>query len=135
RVLVYRPLLLGLRAEALAGARRIEDALRTLDEAGAIAERTGERSYDAELWRLRGNIELAKGGAQAAEAAEAAEACYRRALRCAASQGSVMFELRASLALAQLWSRRGQGAEAAVLLGRAQGRIVQPAEGHDLAAA
>jgi hypothetical protein len=68
-------------------------------------------------------------------AAEAAEACYRRALRCAASQGSVMFELRASLALAQLWSRRGQGAEAAVLLGRAQGRIAQPAEGHDLAAA
>jgi predicted ATPase/class 3 adenylate cyclase len=132
RVLVYRPLLLGLRAEALAGARRIEDALRTLDEAVAVAERTGERSYDAELWRLRGNIELAKGGAPAAEAAEA---CYRRALRCAASQGSVMFELRASLALAQLWSRCGQGAEAAVLLGRAQGRIAQPAEGHDLAAA
>jgi predicted ATPase/class 3 adenylate cyclase len=127
QVLAYRPMLLGLRAEALAAARQPDEALRTLDDAFATAERTGERSSDAELWRLRGSI------APAADqhTTIAAESAFRHALRCARAQGSVMFELRASIALARLWSRRAP-ADAAALLGRSSGRVAEPAECRDL---
>ena len=127
QVLAYRPMLLGLRAEALAAARHPDEALHTLDEAFATAERTGERSSDAELWRLRGSIALAADE----HTTIAAESAFRHALRCARAQGSVMFELRASIALARLWSRRTPE-DAAALLGRASDRIAEPAECRDL---
>jgi class 3 adenylate cyclase len=128
RVLVYRPLLLGLRAEALAGARRPDDALRAVEDALVTAERTGERSYDAELRRLQGSIEL--GADERAMAA--AESSFQHALRCARAQGSAMFELRASVALARLWSHRGKSADAAALLTRTYGRIAERAECRDI---
>jgi class 3 adenylate cyclase/predicted ATPase len=127
QVQAYRPMLLALRAEALAAARQPDEALRTLDEAFATAERTGERSSDAELWRLRGSIAVAAGE----RTTIAAESALRDALRCARAQGSAMFELRASIALARLWSRRGP-ADAAALLERACGRIAEPAQCRDV---
>ena len=130
QVLAYRPMLLALRAEALAAARQTDEALHTLDEAFATAERTGERSSDAELWRLRGSIALAANE----HATIAAESAFRHALRCARAQGSVMFELRAGIALARLWSRRAPE-DAAALLARISGRIAESAECRDLGAA
>ncbi|HEX7967454.1 MAG TPA: AAA family ATPase [Stellaceae bacterium] len=124
RVLVYRPMLLGLRAEALAAARRFDDALRTIDDALATAERTGERAHDAELWCLKGSIALASDE----RAVDAAEWSFGHALRGARAQGSAMFELRAGVALASLWARRGKPGEAVALLARACGRIAEGAD-------
>jgi class 3 adenylate cyclase/predicted ATPase len=131
RVLVYRPMLLGLRAEALAAARRPDDALRTIDDAFATAECTGEHSYDAELWRLKGAIALIADESATA----AAESSFRRALCCARAQGSAMFGLRASVALARLRSGRGKPVEAAGLLVRACGGIAEPIDCRDLSEA
>jgi len=128
RVLVYRPMLLGLRAEALAADRRFDDALRTLDEALATAERTGERAHDAELWRLKGGIALAADE----RATGAAEGFFQHALRRARAHGSAMFELRVSVALASLWSRLGKLDEAAALLVRACGGITEGADCREL---
>jgi predicted ATPase len=99
RVLIYRPMILGCRAEALAAAQRFDDALGSIDDALLTAERTGEHSHDAELWRLRGNIALAADQ----RARDAAESAFRRALACARAQGSVMFQRRAASTLAR-WS-------------------------------
>jgi predicted ATPase len=128
RVLVYRPLLLGLRAEAMAAARRHDDALHTIDDALATAERTGEHSYDAELWRLKGSVALAADE----RATAAAESSFERALQRARAQGSAMFELRTSVALARLWSRRGKSGDATALLERSCGRIAERADCRDL---
>ena len=104
RVLVYRPMLLGLRADALSAARRFGEAHGTIEEALAIAERTGEHAHDSELWRLRGGIFLAAG-----RRAALAQSAFARALECARAQGSVMFERRARAALARLWLRPDAG--------------------------
>ncbi|HKW53389.1 MAG TPA: AAA family ATPase [Stellaceae bacterium] len=128
RVLVYRPMLLGLRAEALAATGRSDDALQAIDNALATAERTGERAHDAELWRLKGSIALAEDH----RGASTAEDSFDRALRHARAQGSAMFELRASVALASLWSCRGKVSDAAALLARACGGIAEHVECRDL---
>ena len=128
RVLVYRPMLLGLRAEALTAAGRFDDALRMIDEALATAHRSGERAHDAELWRLKGNIALTRDE----RATSAAESSFGHALRHARAQGSAMFELRTSVALASLWSRRGKAGDAASLLARACSRIAEQADCQDL---
>jgi predicted ATPase len=45
---------LGCLAEGYAAAGRLGEALRVLEDALGFATRTGERVYEAELWRLRG---------------------------------------------------------------------------------
>ena len=51
-----------LLAEAHGHARRYEEGLRLLAEAEADMERTDERFYEAELWRLKGELLLAQKG-------------------------------------------------------------------------
>ena len=55
-LLSYKPIFLGLLAEALALTGRIEEGLTVLSEALAIAEASGVRGNDAELHRLRGDL-------------------------------------------------------------------------------
>ena len=50
-----QPLFLSLLAASCEGAGKPEEALSLLAEAFAIAERTGERWFEAELYRLRGD--------------------------------------------------------------------------------
>src|SRR5262249_30216324 len=52
----YRPIFLGLLAEALAVTGKIEEGLAVLAEALAIAEASGAKGNDAELHRLRGDL-------------------------------------------------------------------------------
>jgi hypothetical protein len=47
---------LGLLAEALGKAGRAQERLAVLAEALATARRTGERSHEAELYRLQGEL-------------------------------------------------------------------------------
>jgi tetratricopeptide (TPR) repeat protein len=89
------PLLLGLLAEAEQLAGRPEEALRLLDEALAQAGRSGERYFDAELHRLRGESLLAVSPSRAAEA----EAALTTALAMAGRQGAKLLEDRATVSL------------------------------------
>jgi predicted ATPase len=56
--LLVRPHLLAFLAEALSHAGQAEAGLRALDEALALAEQTDERDYEAELYRLQGELLL-----------------------------------------------------------------------------
>jgi predicted ATPase len=107
-----RGLLLGWLVEACADVGRIEEALATLAEALAWAEETGERWYEAEYHRLRGELLLQQTEANAAQA----EACFQQALTVARRQQAKSWELRAATSLARLWQEQGKSHAAYELL-------------------
>ena len=81
-------------AQAGEGARALEIA----DQAIGEVERTGERWWQAEAHRVKGQLLL-----NASRRAEA-ENCFETALACARRQGARLWELQAAQSLAQLWS-------------------------------
>jgi len=93
-----RPLLLGLLAEAEQLAGRPGEALRLLDDALAQVNRSGERVFEAELHRLKGESLLAVSPPRAAEA----EAAFRTSIAVARRQGARLLEGRASDSLGRL---------------------------------
>lgn len=109
---VWQPYCLGLLAEAYGQSGHPEAGLPLLDEALAVMEHTGDRSYGAELYRLKGVLFLR----QAAPDAPQAEACLREAYAIACSQHATSLALRAATSLARLWQQQGQGRAASDLL-------------------
>jgi predicted ATPase len=108
-----RPSHLGLLAEAYARAKRPEDGLAVLDEALATVADTGERSYEAELHRLKG--ELLRRTSKRIEQKDGmetdAQECFRHALAIARRQAARSLELRAAVGLVRLHrSPRSQAA-------------------------
>ena len=101
-------------------AGRTEEALQFVVGGLALAERSGESFYEAELHRLRGELALRAAGsgdlASDGDAATEAEACFRRALDLNRRQGAKSFELRATISLARLLSKRRQATQARHLL-------------------
>ena len=57
---LLRPQFLAFLAEALGAARQYEEGLRILEEAIALALRSWDRSYVAELYRIKGEFLLAQ---------------------------------------------------------------------------
>jgi class 3 adenylate cyclase/predicted ATPase len=108
----YKPIFLGLLAEALALTGGIEEGLAVLAEALAMAAGSGARGNDAELHRLRGDLLRRLPSPDWAEV----EPCFRSALAVAREQGTRGFELRAAVSLARLLSEQERRAEARDLL-------------------
>jgi tetratricopeptide (TPR) repeat protein len=102
-----------LLARAYRRAGRNREGLQALDEAQASIDARGERWWEAEIQRLRGEILLSRS----AENAGDAEACFERALHISRNQEAKSLELRAAMSLARLWRRQGKGDEARRLLG------------------
>jgi predicted ATPase len=109
---VFRPYGLALLAEAYAQVGQIEEGLTLLGEAMTVANDTGERRWEAELHRLRGELLLALSTEQYAEA----ETCFHQALDIARRQEARSWELRAAMSLSRLWQRHGKLQEARELL-------------------
>jgi predicted ATPase len=111
---LVRPYNLGLLAEALGKAGRAPEGLAVLGEALATARRTGERSHEAELYRLQGELTLEplESGVPRRQAEPEAEACFLKAIETARQQGAKLFELRAVMSLGRLRMRQGRQAEA-----------------------
>ncbi len=100
------PYFLGSLADGYSKVGRVDVALDTVTEALAAAERTGERFYEAELHRLRGELLIA-----ARRDATGAEMCFRTALETARRQQARMLERRAVSSLRAL-DDQGRGDEA-----------------------
>jgi len=90
-----------------------EHGFDAVAQALAHAEETEERYYEAEAYRLKGELLKAQGGLAATEAAET---CFRRAIAIARHQGARSWELRASTSLARLWHDTARAAEARQVL-------------------
>ena len=107
-----RPYYLALLAEVYAKVGQREDGLALLAEALATVHKTGERLWEAELHRLKGELLLALSVEKHTEA----ETCFHQALDIARRQQAKSLELRAAVSLSRLWQRRGKRAKAHQLL-------------------
>lgn len=143
-----RPAFLALLAESHGKSGQPEAGLRVLADAEAVASKTGERLYEPEIYRLRGELTLQLGANSArprpsrsgrastlksdlrGALAREAEASFLKALEVARRQGAKSWELRAAISFARL--RRGQGkvSEARAILSPIHGWF---AEGFDTA--
>ncbi len=116
-----RPSALALFAEVQARAGRLDDGRSLIEAALAAGARTGERVFEPERYRLRGELVLswAEQAARSEQQRAGAEAedCFQKAIEIARSLGARSWELRAATSLARLWSRRGRRLDAAQLLG------------------
>jgi predicted ATPase/DNA-binding winged helix-turn-helix (wHTH) protein len=120
---------LGVLAEGLAGAEQLTEALATIDEALAQADRSGQHWCIAELYRVKGELLLQEAGDQSIPAAEE---CFQRALEIAQEQGALFWELRAALSLARLRIRRDQQDDARRILAPVYDQFTEGFETADL---
>ncbi len=98
------------------------ESQRTLAEAQAFVEETGERHWEAELHRLQGMNLLALGDE------DAAKASFHQAIAIAREQRARSWELRATTSLCRLWQEQGNIRQARQLLGEIYDWF---SEGHD----
>ena len=99
---------LGSLAQASLEGFDYREAGGALAEAFAIVEGKGERMWEAELFRLRGELKSADQGG--------AETDFRRAIDVARSQQARSLELRATISLARLLAEQGRRDEARTML-------------------
>ena len=104
-----------------------EEGLRLVTEALWRVQQSGERAWEAELSRLKGELLLRQ-----ARPPEEAEGCFQHALDVARRQQAKSWELRATMSLARLWQRQGQRAEARELLAPVYGWFTEGFDTADL---
>ena len=89
---------------------------------------TGERWYEPELYRLKGELLLQ----QSSDNQVKAEASFHHALAIARNQQAKSFELRAAISLARLWQSQGKCTEAYELLAPIYGWFTEGFDTADL---
>jgi predicted ATPase len=99
---VGRPYFLTVLAEVYERGGQAEERLSIVDEALAAVQKTGERWWEAELYRLKGVLGLARLGEDYAEA----EAYLQHAIDIARLQQAKSLKLRAAMSLSRLWPQR-----------------------------
>ncbi len=151
---------LALLAEAHERAERVQEGLSALSEALAVIGKTSERFYEAEVYRIKGELTLqleskeqragsktSKELAVSSKEQEAepagprpmtpdpqgeAEACFLKAIEIAQQQHAKSLELRATVSLARLWQQQGKRAEAHQMLSEIYGWFTEGFETKDL---
>jgi tetratricopeptide (TPR) repeat protein len=123
------PLYLGLRAHAWMTHGKIKNAAESLAEALSISARNDDCHFDAELYRLQGELALAACGQRGKESSEGS---FRRAIKIAQSQKSKTLELRAITSLCRLWLDRRKQKQAREKLKAAYGRFTEGFDTPDL---
>jgi predicted ATPase len=89
-----------------------EAGLHVLTEALAVIRSSGECYYEAEVYRLKGELLLQP----AISDEQQAETCFRQALDVAGRQQARCMELRAAMSLSRLWQHQGKREKARQLL-------------------
>jgi predicted ATPase/DNA-binding winged helix-turn-helix (wHTH) protein len=125
------PDLLAVLAEGLVGIGRPVEAVATIDERLERSAKTAEQWYDPELLRIKGMILSQDRTTQSS----AAEECFRSAIELAQHQGALLWELRATLNLAQLLVQQDRQEEAHRHLAPVFSRFTEGFETEDLRAA
>ena len=99
-------------AEACLETGSLDDGLNALTEALAAADENGIRFYEAETYRLKGELLLRQNDSNTAEA----QSCFQRAIEIARKQSAKSWELRAATSLARLFAKQGRRDEARAIL-------------------
>jgi len=132
---------LALLAGECCRAGRTKEGLATVAEALAAVNKTGERSYEAELYRLKGELVLqssldssfTRAGKSSSSQAQSrkskarlkseirspeseAEGYFHEAIEVARRQGAKSLELRAALSLSRLLKKQGKQKQVRIML-------------------
>ena len=106
------PFWLSHLAIAHADLGQFDDAWRCIGGAIRAMETTTEREFEAEVYRIAGEIALLSSELDAAKA----EGYFQRALAAARQQQAKSWELRAAMSMARLWRDQGKPQQARELL-------------------
>jgi len=119
---------LALLAEAYGKLGQIDKGLTVVVDALQAAEDTGEHFYDAEIFRLKGELLLQRSSDNQREV----ETCFQHAISIAQNQQAKSWELRAATSLARLWQQQGKRDEAHDLLAPVYGWFTEGFDTADL---
>jgi DNA-binding winged helix-turn-helix (wHTH) protein/predicted ATPase len=123
-----RAIWLALLAEAQGWVGQAKAGLRLLAEALAWVDTNGDRAFEAEVYRIKGDLLLRPAIPDAPQA----EACFQHALDVARRQQAKALELRASMSLSRLWQRQDKRQEAYDLLAEIYGWFTEGFDTADL---
>jgi predicted ATPase len=131
---MQRPFCLALLAEAYGRGGQTEEGLSVLAEALAAVHKRGTYIWEAELYRLKGELlrQKAKGKGQKAKIESEAEECFHKAIDIARRQSAKSLELRAVTSLSRLWQKQGKKEEARQLLAEIYGWFTEGFDTADL---
>jgi predicted ATPase len=124
---VVRLYYLALLAEAYGQVGQAEEGLHLIVEALTVVDKNGERWWEAELHRLKGELLL-----QTVSDEPQVEACFLQALDVSRRQQAKSLELRAAMSLSRLWQRQGKRDEARELLAPVYGWFTEGFDTADL---
>jgi len=146
-------------AEAYGKVGQLEEGLALLAEALELADSRGVHCFEAELYRLKGELTLqqfqvsgSKFQVQKSQKSKVhsrrskktspqsltpnpqadAEACFHKAIEVARQQQAKSLELRAVMSLARLWQQQGRKAEARRMLADIYGWFTEGFDTKDL---
>jgi predicted ATPase len=110
---LLRPWLLAALAAAYGKQGQPEEGLRVVAEALFAVHKNQVRYYEAELYRLEGELLLAQEDSRLQAVGyrgkmEEAETCFQKAIEIARRQQAKSLELRATMSLARLWQQQGK---------------------------
>ena len=134
---------LALLAETHGDSEQTEEGLAVLAEALAAVYRTGERFWEAELYRLKGQLALQSQVPSlkskvpstqhpTPDTQTEAEACFLKAIEIAQQQQAKSLELRAVMSLSRLWQQQGKRDEARQVLTEIYGWFTEGFDTMDL---
>jgi predicted ATPase len=107
------PTFLALKAEADLISGKMKEACVSIEEGLAIGRKNDDRYYDAELYRLKGELLLyPRKNLSRKEQLSEAENSFRQAIQTARRQKAKSLELRATVGLSRFWQRMGKRKEA-----------------------
>ncbi len=147
---VTLPHRLCLLAEVYGKAGLAEEGLAVLTEVPVMMDKSGERYYEAEVYRLKGELLLAQESREHGLGSEKqnvggpepqskivfpydeAEACFHKAIDIARQQQAKSSELRASTSLARLWQQQDKREDARQLLAEIYGWFTEGFDTADL---
>jgi len=102
----------GMLAEIYRGFGQVEKGLDQIDQGLTQVEKNGEHWYEAELYRLKGELLLNLPNDNMADAEE----CFQKSLEIARLQHAKFWELRTAMSLSRLWQRQGKKQEGRQIL-------------------
>ncbi len=126
---ILQPVHLGVLAEAYSYCGQVQEGLQAIEEAFDAVAETGERTNEAELFRLKGELLLkteidatslsinsGNSSNRSLNIQQEAENCYKTALNIARNQEAKSWELRTAISLCKLMVTQNRHEEAYKLL-------------------
>jgi class 3 adenylate cyclase/predicted ATPase len=125
---MWRTYNLAQLAEACGKAERIDESLEAIAKALDVVQEKGERWWEAEIVRLRGELLLKRNPSGLAEA----QTSFERAIEIARQQSAKSLELRATMSLARLLDKQGKRDDTRAMLAEIYGWFTEGFDTADL---